>query len=198
MTFIIAGESELDLSVGEKIVAHFGHGVFGAYSKGGHVRLDGNLRGYANASRQTPWLILRDLDHANCAAALADQLLPERAQFPDLFFRIVVREIEAWLLADRPAISQYLGVSQAIVPGQPEQIAHPKEELIRVASRSRHRQLREGIVPRAGSGATIGPEYNALLHRFVVDHWDVSRAAESSESLRRLLDRLAHWTEQRN
>lgn len=197
MTFSIAGEGELDLSVGHKIVSRLGFEVTAAFSKGGHGRLDANLRGYANASRFSPWLILRDMDAAACAVALADQLLPERHDHPDLFFRIVVREIEAWLLADRAAFGQYLGVSQAIIPLDPESLQHPKAELIRIAARSRHRGLREGIVPRAGSGAVVGPEYNALLQTFVSQHWDVDRAAERSASLRRLIGKLEAWVQER-
>jgi hypothetical protein len=198
MTFTLAGEGILDLSVGEKIVQSFGYEVWTSFNKGGAGKLDANLAGYANASRFSPWLVLRDLDAAHCAVHLADTLLPNRHDHPDLFFRVVVREIEAWLLADRAAISQYLGVSQATIPADPEALLNPKAQLINIASGSRHRSLREGIVPRAGSGANVGPEYNVLLQKFVIEHWDVNRARERAQGLDRLMQRLQEWSASRN
>lgn len=198
MTFTLAGEGILDISVGEKIVQSFGYEVWTSFSKGGAGKLDANLAGYANASRFSPWLVLRDMDAADCAVHLADNLLPNRHDYPDLFFRVVVRAVEAWLLADRSAISQYLGVPQAIIPADPEALLNPKTLLIQIASQSRHRSLREGIVPRAGSGAKVGPEYNALLQRFVNDHWSVQRARERAQSLDRLIRRLQEWSPTQN
>ncbi|MBM0169428.1 hypothetical protein [Altererythrobacter sp. C41] len=195
MAFMIAGESELDLSVAHKILSHFGYEVYGSFNKGGHAKLDANLPGYANASQQCPWLVLRDMDAAECPVSLADQLIPNRHNYQNLLFRVVVREIESWILADRAVFANFLGISQVHIPAQPESVEKPKQTLMALAAHSRHRRLREGLIPREGSGARVGPEYNAILQKFVTSHWDAVRASDRADSLARLMRHIERWTE---
>jgi hypothetical protein len=110
---------------------------------------------------------------------------------PRLLFRIAVREVEAWLLADREGIANFLGVAKIKVPQNPEAEHDPKNTLINLARKSRKRRLTIEIVPEPGSRASIGPLYNARLSEFVMEHWDVGNARLSSPSLDRALHRLS-------
>jgi hypothetical protein len=63
-----------------------------------------------------------------------------------------------------------------------------------IAARSKSREIRESIVPKRGSTATKGPDYNACLGQFVLHHWNARAAASESQSLRRAMARLEHFT----
>lgn len=191
MYLSVAGEDLLHLAVAEKIALHFDYEVLASHNRNGSGRLDSGLKGFAAASAQYPWLVLRDLDRANCAPELLERILPDRANYPNLLLRIVVTEVESWLLADRGNFSQLLGLSLAKMPTHPEDLDHPKEALIALAAQSRHRNLRDGLVPRPGSGASVGPEYNSILESFIWDSWNLEDAANVAPSLKRVLDRVA-------
>lgn len=188
----IVGEGSLDLALGRRIVTFCGHQVGREFDKRGKSKIDSSLSGYANASRISDWLVLRDLDHdAECAAALANIIFANRADFPRLKLRIPIRESETWLLADRAGIAQYLGVSHVRIPIAPEDLDDPKAALVDAAAKSRHRNIREGAVPRVNSGRDVGPEYNFIFSEFVTRNWSVESARTNSNSLDRCLNRLA-------
>ncbi|HTU11182.1 MAG TPA: hypothetical protein VMG08_09825 [Allosphingosinicella sp.] len=190
MYFSIAGEDLLHLAVAEKIVAHFGCEVAASHNRNGCGRVDSGLRGFAAASTYSPWLVFRDLDAAPCAPALLEKILPERDEYPNLLLRIVVREVESWIIADRTNLAQFLGVSLTKIPLDPESLAHPKEAMILLANQTRHRKIRDGLVPRGGSGASVGPEYNSILEAYIWDKWSIEGAAANAPSLSRLLQRF--------
>jgi hypothetical protein len=108
----------------------------------------------------------------------------------NLVFRVAVREIESWLPADREGFADFLGIGSDLIPLQPDQIPDPKQTLVKLARRSRRRTLRESIVPRRGSTAVQGPDYNGCLGDFVRGHWNRNAAAERSPSLDRTWTRL--------
>ena len=148
--------------------------------------MDKNLRGYNNAAKSWYWFVLRDLDHdAECGAALRDRLIPSPSQFMHL--RIVVCEIESWLLADSAKSPRFLGVARLKSPGDPESLDDPKREVILLASDSRRRGIRNDMAPRPGGGAVQGPGYAARLAEFIENHWRPEVAAKSSDSLKRCL-----------
>lgn len=68
--------------------------------------------------------------------------------------------------------------------------------LVQLAGQSRHRNLREGLVPRPNSGATVGPEYNSILETYIWARWDIERAAEAAPSLSRVLYRMQEIVDQ--
>ena len=105
-------------------------------------------------------------------------------------FRVAVREIESWLLADRHQFSNFFGVTLAKVPQQPDYIEDPKLTLVNLCRRSRHPSIRLGIPPRTGLAVSEGPSYTPLLSAYVNDAWRPEVAAESSPSLRKMLLRV--------
>jgi hypothetical protein len=104
-----------------------------------------------------------------------------------------VREIEAWLLADRERFASFFKVRLSDIPTVPEFLDDPKEAVIELSKRSRNRDIRLDMVPRPGSGRKIGPAYISRLIEFVSDTqrgWRPEHAARSSESLNRSLTRI--------
>jgi hypothetical protein len=125
------------------------------------------------------WLAIRDLDHdADCAPALIQSHQLQPSDFWS--YRIAVREVEAWLMADRDAFADALGVRASAIPTQPEVIADPKQVVVNLARRSRKRDIRPSLVPEAGAVITIGPEYAAWMSNFAENAWDPDRACETS------------------
>lgn len=161
---------------------------------GGKVRLDERIPGYVAASRHGPWLVLRDLDtDADCAPALLQALVP--AHGPHLLFRIPVRQLESWLLADREAMARFLSVTLNRIPPNPDGLLDPKVAVIDAARRSRRAQLRRDMVPEPDSGMKVGRGYVGHMTDFIMSAWRPRVGARYSDSLRRALvafDRLAN------
>jgi hypothetical protein len=164
-----------------------------AYRRGGYGYLRGTIKGWNHAARGKPFIVLTDLDHYPCPAALMQEWLPE-PKSPNLLLRIAVREVEAWLLADRTNLGRYLGISPVLVPIEPDSLRDPKASLVNLAARSRSRDVRTGIAPKPGSTAKQGRDYNASLSNFTRSHWDIDGARRSSPSLARTIARLRTFT----
>jgi hypothetical protein len=158
----------------------------------GKPQIRQRIEGYNNAAHFAPWVVLVDLNaEVECAPALCRTWLPHPA--PLMRFRVVVRKAEAWLLADRERLSRFLGVSVDLLPRDPEAIADPKRKMVDLAAQSRRRAIREDMVPRPGSGRSVGPGYSSRLIEFVSDSdsgWRPELASRNADSLRRCLDSL--------
>jgi hypothetical protein len=104
-----------------------------------------------------------------------------------------VREVEAWLLADRVGIAEFLYVDLQKVPHAPEREEDPKRTLINLARKSRKKRLSREIVPAIGSAAPIGPLYNLHFTTFVNNRWDIAKARQAAPSLNRTISRLSSF-----
>ena len=96
-------------------------------------------------------------------------------------------------MADADRLAAYLGIPASRIPSSPDAEADPKSTVIELARRSRRRAIREGIAPRPGSGARVGPAYAGRLIEFVstADHvWRPEVATRHSDSLKLCLDAL--------
>jgi len=145
------------------------------------------LKAFNQAARHTSWFALCDLDDDDCAPHRARDFLPAPA--PGMCFRIAVRAVETWLLADRACMARFLCISGALIDPDPERLPAPKSHLVSLARRSRSRAVREGLVPAEGDSRRVGPEYTLLMSEFARDRWSPERAQGRSPSLRRALDR---------
>ncbi len=83
-------------------------------------------------------------------------------------------EIESWIMAHREAFARFISVSVNRVPKNTDEIEKPKEFLLSLVRKFRSKRLREDIVPRAGSTASIGPDYNNRLSGFIQEQWGMS------------------------
>lgn len=185
-----AVEGRLDEAVVRRLAADAGMDVVNVYRTDGRADLISRIPGYAAAARRDPWLVLCDLDQDECAPTLVASAVQNP---PDLFcFRVAVRSIESWLLAD-PGLAARLEISATRLPREPDSERHPKRTLIRIARRSRNRDIRVGV---GGSPGTADTPilYNVILSEFVESEWEPRRAAERSPSLGRAIgavERLA-------
>jgi hypothetical protein len=160
--------------------------------QGGKPSLRRALTGYNAAARRNPWLVLVDLDRDfPCASALATDWMP--APSAHMCFRVVVRQLESWLLADTDHFSRWFGVRRGVIPPDPDSLPDAKATLLALVGNSRKRALRADIVPRPGSGRRVGPAYSSRLMEFIAnprDGWRPDEAAKRSRSLARCLTRL--------
>jgi hypothetical protein len=182
----LAVEGAVDEAVMRRLVAHTGGQTGSVYGRNGKTALRARIKGYNQAARHAPWVVLVDLDSdADCAPPIRDEWVPEPAV--NLCFRIAVREVEAWLMADAQTLSRYLGVGSRKILVEPEKLKRPKEAMVNLARGSRRKDIRADMVPREKSGRRVGPAYPSRLIEYVQEHWRPDVAAERSESLQRAI-----------
>lgn len=188
-TVYLAAEDVPGLAVGHKLVAE--QAVLSVYR-------DKNSCGYGNLKNKTPnydqmgakglpVLMLTDLDADPCPSGKIAEWLG-RTPSRGFLFRICVREVEAWLLADREAMAEFLKLKEDRIPNAPERLADPKATLIKLA-KAAPRKIRVGLTPIGC--AKIGPEYNDLLAGFIAKLWSIDRAESRSPSLQRARNRIS-------
>ncbi len=184
-------EGTLDLAVAERLITRVGARIGRVHGRKGKAWLLGRINGFNEAARLAPWLVLVDLDQdEHCAPQARNDWLPAPSE--QMCFRIVIREIESWLMADRTSLASFLRVPPSALPVDPEVVANPKEHLVRIARRSRSRDIRSDLVPRDTSGRSTGSAYDARLTEFVRAFWNPGVAAASSDSLRRAIAALEY------
>ena len=166
--------------------------VGACYGKQGAGYLKKHLPGFNNAAKGVPFLVLTDLDMDECAPAkIRTWLRPPRSV--QLIIRVAVREVESWIIADRRGLASFLSVAFERVPRDPESVTDPKRTIIELAKHSRKRDIRQDIVPHAGSTARVGPNYNGRLRSFVDAQWDITAARHACDSLDRAVKALAEF-----
>ena len=161
-------------------------------NKKGFGDIKNSLPAYNNAANGMPYLVLTDLDNAECPLVILSEWLTQ-PKHPNLLFRIAVKEVEAWLLAHREAFAEFLGISVSLIPANVDEIPDPKQLLIYLAKKSKKRKLRDAIVPERNSTAKIGKDYNGQLIQFVQNNWQVEAAQVNSRSLQRAMNALINF-----
>jgi hypothetical protein len=185
----VALEGPTDEAVARRLIEAAGAETGIVYGRNGKANLLQRLNGYNAAARFAPWLVLIDLDEdADCVPPFCATYLPKPAAA--MCFRVAVHEVEAWLLADRETIARFLSVPVARLPLHPDEVPDPKQIIVNVARQTRRREIREGIVPRPGSGRSVGPLYTSLMIQYIQTQWRPEIADKQSDSLRRCRVRL--------
>jgi hypothetical protein len=189
----LAIEDQLSEAVLRTLLKYSGrdYAIGTAYRRNGYGYLKKTIRGWNSAARSRPFIVLTDLDDGECAPNLIRAWLGTERVHPNLIFRVAVREVESWLLGDRRHLAQYLGVAADRIPHQPDDLRDPKATLLNIAKLSRFSELRARLLPKIGSTAKQGPDYNGCLVEFVDRHWVIDEASANSPSLKRAIDRLA-------
>jgi len=160
--------------------------ILQCYGRSGSGFLKKRIRSWNQAARQLPFLVLTDLDQAECAPSLIGEWLPTEPH-PNLLLRVAVREVEAWLLADHQGWAEFLGLQQPPKFHRPEDLPDPKAALLKEAARSRRRSIRSDLLPAPGTTARVGPNYNGRLIDFVGTTWHPERARHHADSLDRMI-----------
>ncbi len=194
ISIVIAGEDTLCIKVARKLLERFGRfKIENEQNYHGKENLKKKIKSYHNmAYKNLPSLVITDLDTDECAPKLINDWLGYRPH-EKFLFRIAVKEIEAWLLADREAISKFLGVKKNKIPFYPENLDDPKQTLINLA-RYGKKQIKDELVPHENSTATIGPGYNNKLSEYIHVLWNLNRAAKNSDSLARTIESIKSLT----
>ena len=190
---ILAIEDDLSEWVARKLLCEAGYdnSEIRCTGKRGFGALQAKLGDLVAASRRFLVLLLVDLDLRACAPALVSSWLGKREVPRTFLFRVAVREIEAWLLADREAFAEFIGVPESRIERNTEEIADPKRKLLDLARRGK-RRIRAGLIPSPGAAASQGDQYNELLCEFVDSGWSSERAANHNASLRKTITALAN------
>lgn len=163
--------------------------VRACHKRGGFGYFKKRIHGFNAAAKIFPFFVLTDLDKEECPPVLIKEWGLEKRN-PNLIFRIAVREVEAWLLADKTNFASYIGVSKDLFVNNVEKISDPKQALINLARRSHKRKIKDSLVPEENSTAKIGKNYNPCLIDFVNNKWDYSGAAKKSPSLMKALEAI--------
>jgi len=154
----------------------------------GNGKIKKQIRAYNNASQYGYYFIITDLDDYECAPSLIQDWLPDQ-HTSQLLFRVAVREIESWLLADRVSFASFFSISQQLIPLNPDNEMNPKRTVISLAKRSRKKDIREAIVP-VDDYAGIGPGYNIKLQNYIQNNWNIASARNNSQSLDKAIKSL--------
>lgn len=186
VTISAAVEGIVDEAVARKLIIQAGGHPGTIYGKNGKPFLRRHINGYNSAARHFPWMVVVDLDlDSECAPPLRGEWVPDPA--PYLCFRVAVREIESWLMADAESLAAIMSVAHSRIPTDPEHLQEPKAEMVNLARHSRRREIREDMVPREGSGRSVGPAYTSRLVEYVETRWRPEVATRRANSLERAI-----------
>lgn len=190
-SLVLVGEDELCCALGVRLIEHMLPDwtlAVEPINKRGVTKLKADLPRYVQqALHVQPVLCVADTDGA-CPVTLRQQWLPQTV--PQSFLlRLAVTESEAWVMADRPAFAKAIGVSEASVPRDPENLPDAKREVLRLAARSSKRRVKEEMLSLQDINKP-GTGYNKHLCSFVRHGWRASVARESSDSLNRAIQAL--------
>ncbi len=188
----VVTEDELSEVVLRQLIERYApHIVVNDYlGKSGCGYIDSHIYQFNQAAyKGVAIIILRDLDKKECAPDLIKKLLPQGCH-SRLLFRVPVREIETWLIADKINLSDFLGISAKHITNNAESISDPKEYLVNLARKSRRKNIKESIVPRENAFFPVGSLYNDCMKSFVIRHWDSEAARRNSDSLDRTIKKL--------
>lgn len=187
----IATEDELSEVVGARLVSELlpEFEVINKLRRQGNGYLRSRCQDFNKMALRHPVFLITDLDNALCAQGLIDSWFGQFPVNPGLEFRVAVKEIESWLLADHLGMQQLLCRGANSIHANPDQLPNPKEYLLQCARRA-PRDVRNDLIRSAGSSARQGLGYNSRLCEFVREVWEPTRAAERSDSLSRAMLRL--------
>jgi hypothetical protein len=185
----IATEDQLSEAIALRLISEIPtpHVVQHSLGKRGNGYLYSKMGSWHQMAQQQVMVVLTDLDSANCLVEFRGQWL---AHLPpdNLVFRVAVREVESWVLADHIAMRALIG-AKGVLPVAPDELPDPKQALLGLAKRA-PKQVREDLLKTIGGKLAQGLGYNARLTEWVNSQWSPHRAAERSPSLARARLRL--------
>jgi hypothetical protein len=188
----LATEDALSEAVAERLVMDANRTLRVAVRMGrqGNGYLKQKLPELTRVANSIPVLMLTDLDKIECPPALIANWSSSRPLPPSMLFRVAVREVEAWLLADRKGFAGFVGAPLNKLPLNPDSLDDPKQTLLGFVRRYGRREIKADMLPKPGTRSTVGLGYNQRLSRFVTEVWDPERATTCSDSLARAFKRL--------
>lgn len=159
--------------------------------KGGKGKIKTKLAEYNRSAKKLSFCLVIDLDDNECAPSLIDQWF-KFAKNERLFFRVAVKEIEAWVLADYKNFSKFLNVSPDVIKKkipnlEADNILDPKETLLQITNAKSKIARKENIVFVSEGKFYQGSAYNSEMSNFIHSFWNVKFAAQNSNSLQKAI-----------
>jgi hypothetical protein len=154
--------------------------------KCGNLYIRNNIKTFNDASQYLPYIVVTGLDIKLCAP----QLIREWITFDrneNMLFRVVEKEIEAWIMSDRETFAEFMGIPDKTIPINTQAIPNPKQFILSLARTSNKKEIKK-LLPQGM--ALQGPAYDILLYRFVLQEWDAEKAQSYNKSLRKAIMRL--------
>jgi len=190
---IIATEDVISEAVVERIIESSENPwlITVRMKENGNGYLRKKLDGLIRTAKTVPVFLLTDLDRVSCAPDLIRDWVGPRSLPGEMYFRVAVREVEAWLLADHEGLSEFLGIPEIYFPEVPEDLPDPKESLLNIVKRFGSREIKAELLAAPKARAKVGLGYNSSLTAFVREHWDPNRAASRADSLARAICRIS-------
>jgi hypothetical protein len=191
MYFNFLVEGYVDEALAKKLIHHCGHHHSGVtYGIKGWTYIQAKAKAFDQTCHGVGLLTLVDLMDTKevCPSVVLNDWVPNRN--PLHIFRVVIREAESWILADRESIAEFLAVPVVKIPDSPEELDDPKRSLINLARTSRRKAIREALVPKDGTSASEGPLYSSEITKYIAEKWDPRRASARAPSLAKSIDRL--------
>jgi hypothetical protein len=187
---VLSVEDELSGLIGERLLRNAGiaNVIPGPRNKG-FGQLKSRISNLNRTAKSIPVMVITDLDRVSCPVELIKHWLPQRKN-EGLLFRVAVVEIESWVMADQKSIAAYLNVAKSHFPQYPDEISNPKEHLLNIIRKFANRSFKKALLPKPGSSAPFGPEYNSILGQFVLQNWSIQDACKASPSLARTINAL--------
>lgn len=188
----LAVEDQLSEAVALRVLEESGRAIASMtpIQGGGFGKLKKKLPEFIRLAPNCPVLLLTDLDDHPCPSGLISAWSNQKPLPPALLFRVVVREIEAWILADRNGFAAFSGVPLSRIPETPETLPDPKQELLELVKQHGQKDFRKALLPDKGVQARVGLGYNTTLTQFVRAGWNLKRAAANAPSLERAWSRV--------
>lgn len=191
----VATEDELSEAIALRLISEVQqpHEVTHKLRRGGFGYLRSKMDSWCQMAEHQVMMVLTDLDRANCLVEFRDQWVADRQLPESLVFRIAVREVESWVLADHEALRELVG-KKGVLPPQPDVLPDPKQALLglgKIAPKS----VRDDLIKTIDGQLRQGLGYNARLTHWINTVWCPQRAAERSPSLARARIRIQEAAE---
>jgi hypothetical protein len=186
----VATEDELSEAIALRLISELKrpHHVTHTLRSNGFGYLRSKMDSWCQMAEHQIMMVLTDLDQANCLVEFRDQWLAQRRLPASLIFRIAVREVESWVLADHHAMRELVG-QKGVLPMQPDTLPDPKQALLGLG-KTAPKSVRDDLIRTIDGQLRQGVGYNARLTHWINTAWSPERAAERSPSLARARIRL--------
>ncbi|MCO7573102.1 DUF4276 family protein [Pseudomonas chlororaphis] len=189
----LATEDELSEKVGIRLATEAGLEIGQCLRRNGFGYLKSRVENFCQMARQAPVFLITDLDRKQCASTLIEEWLGNHKKPENFLFRVAIREIESWILADQEALRKLLG-KKGQIPHYPDELADPKSVILSLAQNA-PKNIKEELIIKKGAISSQGVGYNSILGKWVSETWCPTRAAERSPSLQRTRQRLLELSE---
>ena len=126
-----------------------------------------NIHRYLDAAKWAgrAHVVLCDLERDSCAPKLLEDWNLASVMPDNFIFNVAVRSTEAWFLADRESLADFLSVAESLIPAKPDQLEHPKNTLTNIAAKSRSSKIQAAFKTR--TSGQIGPEYLTYMREYI-------------------------------